>query len=135
MTDKTARYVYWIATGLVALVYLGGAAFYITAHETVAGMYREVLGYPTYIIWPLAILKIAGAVVILWRPSAMLADWAYGAMFFHLLLAVSAHINAGDPAWPPAAVALVLLILSWLTANRVRLVKSAYAPAATATAT
>jgi hypothetical protein len=49
-------------------------------------MYREVLGYPTYIIWP------------------------------------------------PAVVACVLLIDSWLTANRVRKVKSAYAPAFSETA-
>ncbi|MDU9004641.1 DoxX family protein [Sedimentitalea todarodis] len=74
MSDNVAKYVYWIATGLVALVYLGAAAFYISSHDMVAGMYREVLGYPTYIIWPLAILKIVGAVVILWRPSAVLAD-------------------------------------------------------------
>ncbi|MAS43823.1 MAG: hypothetical protein CML43_11990 [Rhodobacteraceae bacterium] len=134
MTDKTARYVYWIATSLVALVYLGGAAFYITSYDMVAGMYREVLGYPTYIIWPLAVLKIVGAVVILWRPSAMLADWAYAAMFFHLLLAMSAHVGAGDPGWPPELVAFVLLILSWLTANRVRKVRSAYGPAASAAA-
>ncbi|MBR29502.1 MAG: hypothetical protein CML46_21580 [Rhodobacteraceae bacterium] len=134
MTDKTARYVYWIATSLVALVYLGGAAFYITSYDMVAGMYREVLGYPTYIIWPLAVLKIVGAVVILWRPSAMLADWAYAAMFFHLLLAMSAHVGAGDPGWPPELVAFVLLILSWLTANLVRKVRSAYGPAASAAA-
>ena len=126
MSDNVAKYVYWIATGLVALVYLGAAAFYISSHDMVAGMYREVLGYPTYIIWPLAILKIVGAVVILWRPSAVLADWAYAAMFWHLVLAFGAHVGAGDPGWSPA---LVLLIVSWLTANRVRAVKSAYAPA------
>ncbi|RMH40632.1 MAG: DoxX family protein, partial [Alphaproteobacteria bacterium] len=57
-----------------------------------------------------------------------LADWAYASMFWHLLLAVSAHVAAGDPGWPPAAVTWVLLIVSWLTANRVRRVKSAYAP-------
>ena len=56
MSDKVAKYVYWIATGLLALVYLGAAAFYISSYDMVAGMYREVLGYPTYIIWPLAIL-------------------------------------------------------------------------------
>ncbi len=116
MSDKAARYVYWIATGLVALVYLGGAGFYISSYDMVAGMYREVLGYPTYIIWPLAILKIVGAVTILWRPSAMLADWAYAAMFWHLVV-----------AW-------VLLIVSWLIANRVRAVKSAYAPVSSAAA-
>ena len=128
VSDNVAKYVYWIATGLVALVYLGAAAFYISSHDMVAGMYREVLSYPTYIIWPLAILKIVGAVVILWRPSAMLADWAYAAMFWHLVLAFGAHVGAGDPGWPPALATWVLLIASWMTANRVRAVKSAYAP-------
>ncbi len=128
-SDNVAKYVYWIATGLVALVYMGAATFYISSHDLVAGMYREVLGYPTYIIWPLAILKIVGAVVVLWRPSAMLADWAYAAMFWHLVLAFGgAHVGAGDPGWPPALATWVLLIASWMTANRVRAVKSAYAP-------
>ena len=40
MSDNVAKYVYWIATGLVALVYLGAAAFYISSHDMVAGMYR-----------------------------------------------------------------------------------------------
>jgi len=134
MSDKTVKYIYWIATALVALVYLGGAAFYISKHDMVVGMYENLLHYPSYIIWPLAILKIVAAIVILWRPNAMLADWAYGAMFWHLLLAASAHISVGDPGWPPAVVTWVLLIISWLTANRVRKVKSAYAPQGTATA-
>jgi len=130
MSDKTVKYVYWIATGLVALVYLGGGAFYISMHQMVVGMYENLLHYPSYIVWPLAILKIVAAVVILWRPSAFLSDWAYGAMFWHLLLAASAHISAGDPGWPPSAVTWVLLIVSWVTANRVRATKSAYAPGA-----
>jgi hypothetical protein len=132
MSDRTATWVYWLSTGLVALVYLGGAAFYISMHDMVAGMYEAVLRYPTYIIWPLAILKILGAVAILWRPNAMITDWAYAAMFWHLLLAASAHVAAGDPSWPPAAIAWVALIVSWLTANRVRAVRSAYAPEARA---
>lgn len=128
MGARTVMWVYWISTGVVALVYLGGAAFYIFMHDMVEGMYEGLLHYPSYIIWPLAILKIVGGVVILWRPNAMITDWAYGAMFWHLLLAASAHISVGDPGWLPAVVAEILLIVSWLTANRVRKVKSAYAP-------
>lgn len=126
MSDKTVKIVYWIATGLVVLVYLGGATFYITAHDMVAGMYEGLLNYPTYIIWPLAILKIVAAVVILWRPSTFLSDFAYAAMFCHLLLAASAHFAAGDPGWPPAIVAWIALIVSFLTQNRVRAKKSPY---------
>lgn len=114
----------------MALVYLGGGAFYIFAHQMVVGMYEGLLHYPSYIIWPLAILKIVAGVAILWRPNAMITDWAYGAMFWHLLLAASAHVSVGDPGWPPAVIAWILLIVSWLTANRVRRVKSAYAPGA-----
>ena len=124
MSDRTVRITYWIATGFVALVYLGGAIFYVTANDMVTGMYESVLGYPTYLLWPLAAVKIVAAIVILWRPSAFLTDFAYAAMFWHLLLAVSAHVSAGDPGWPPALLALVALVVSFLTQNRVRAVKS-----------
>lgn len=126
MSEKSVKISYWAATGLVALVYLGGATFYITAHDMVAGMYEGLLNYPTYLIWPLAILKIVAAIVILLRPSTFLSDFAYAAMFWHLLLAASAHIAAGDPGWAPAIVALIALIVSFLTQNRVRAKKSPY---------
>jgi len=126
MSNKPAKITYWAATGLVALVYLGGATFYITAHDMVAGMYEGMLKYPTYIIWPLAILKIVAAVVILWRPTTFLSDFAYAAMFWHLLLAASAHIAVGDPGWSPAIVAWIALIASFLTQNLVREKKSPY---------
>ena len=96
MSDKSVKITYWAATGLVALVYLGGATFYITAHDMVAGMYEGLLKFPTYIIWPLAILKIVAAVVILWRPSTFLSDFAYAAMFWNLLLASSAQSICKD---------------------------------------
>jgi len=131
MNGKTAKIAYWITTGLVALVYLGGAAFYISSHDMVVGMYTGLLNYPAYLVWPLAILKIIGAVVLLWRPSTFLSDWVYASMFWHLLLAASAHIGAGDSGWPPAVVAWVLLIISFMLQNRVRAKKSPYAPTAT----
>ncbi|MHA1567333.1 MAG: DoxX family protein [Alphaproteobacteria bacterium] len=120
MSDKATKIAYWVATGLVALVYLGGAGMYIFAHDMVVGMYTNLLNYPSYLVWPLAILKIVAVVVIVWRPSIFLSDFAYAAMFWHLLLAVSAHLSAGDPGWPPAVVTLVALIVSFLTQNRVR---------------
>ncbi|MBZ0216184.1 MAG: DoxX family protein, partial [Fimbriimonadaceae bacterium] len=126
MSNKTVKITYWAATGLVALVYLGGATFYVTAHDMVVGMYEGLLHYPTYIIWPLAILKIVEAALILWRPSTFLSDFAYAAIFWHLLLAASAHMAAGDPGWLVAIVAWAALIVSFLTQNRAREKKSPY---------
>ncbi|OUS05412.1 hypothetical protein A9Q96_11730 [Rhodobacterales bacterium 52_120_T64] len=126
MTEKNSKIVYWVATGLVALVYLGGGSMYLLAHDMVAEMYTGLLNYPPYLVWPLAALKIIAAVIILWRPSTFLSDFAYAAMFWHLLLAISAHIGAGDPGWIPAAVAWILLIVSFLMQNKVRAKKSPY---------
>ncbi|MFQ5624961.1 MAG: DoxX family protein [Paracoccaceae bacterium] len=126
MSDKTATYVYWIATGLVGLVYLGGGGMYIFAHNMVAGMYEGLLHYPSYLVWPLGTLKLLAVVAIFWQPSAFLSFFAYAAMFWHLLLAASAHISVGDPGWPPAVVTWVLLIVSFLTQNRARAKRSPY---------
>jgi len=41
-------------------------------------------------------------------------------------LAASAHLAVGDLGWPPAIVAWIALIVSFLTQNRVRGKKSPY---------
>ena len=47
---------------------LGSAAMYIFNHAEVAKIFTS-LGYPTYIIYPLAIAKILGVIAILTRYS------------------------------------------------------------------
>jgi DoxX-like family len=114
-----AKYIYWIATGLLCLGYFGGAGLYLTQHEMVAGIYAQ-LGYPAYLIYVLIVVKILGPIAILTRRSIALSDLAYAGMFFHLLLALSAHLNSGVPGWQPAAVMFVALLVSFFTQNAVR---------------
>ena len=45
---------------------------------------------------------------------------AYAGMLFHLLLAISAHLNARDGGFVPALIALALLATSFLTQNLAR---------------
>lgn len=120
------RIVYWGATGLLALIYLGGGVFYLTSVAAVAELYGT-LGYPAYLIIPLALAKLAGAVAILVRRPVWLSDLAYAGMFFHLILAVSAHVAAADGGFLPATVALLLLLASFFTQNAVRTGDSPYA--------
>jgi uncharacterized membrane protein YhaH (DUF805 family) len=120
------KIIYWIATGLLALMYLGGAAFYITQGEMVRGMLGG-LGYPAYLVTVLIVVKILGAAAVLVRRPVWLSDLAYAGMFFHLLLAVSAHVNAGDGGFVPALVGLVALLVSFFTQNAVRKGVSPYA--------
>lgn len=120
------RIVYWGATGLLAFIYLGGGVFYLTSHATVAELYGT-LGYPAHLVIPLAIAKLAGAAAILVRRPVWLSDLAYAGMFFHLLLALMAHIAANDGGFLPAIVALILLGVSFFTQNAVRRPASPYA--------
>ena len=109
---KTNKIVYWIATGLLCLMMLGSAGMYIFNHAEVAKIFTS-LGYPTYIIYPLAIAKILGVIAILTRYSNTLKEWAYAGFFFDFVLALSAHLNAGDGGFITPIIALVLLFVSY----------------------
>ena len=111
---KAARIIYWIATILLCLMMLFAAFNYIFKHEAIVEVFNR-LGYPIYIIYPLAVAKILGVIAILTKKSKTLKEWAYAGFFFNFLLALSAHINAGDEILHsvPASLCLVLLFTSY----------------------
>ncbi|MGE7964035.1 DoxX family protein [Pseudomonas sp. NPDC089918] len=117
--------IYWGSTALLALLYLAGGVFYLSATTQVQAIWGQ-LGFPGYLVPILAIVKLTAAVVILWRPVIALVDLTYAGMFFHLLLAVSAHANAGDGGFVPALIGLVLIVLSYFTQNAARAKASPY---------
>jgi hypothetical protein len=93
------------------------AAFnYVFEHDAIVDVFRR-LGFPVYIIYPLAAAKLLGVVAILQTKSSTLKEWAYAGFFFNFLLALSAHINAGDPILHsvPASLCLVLLFTSYVS--------------------
>ena len=120
------KYAYWISTALLCLLYLASATFYVVKGDMVRQA-LGALGYPAYLVPILITVKLLGVAAILSRLSVALSDLAYAGMFYHLLLALSAHINAGDGGFPPAVVGLCVLIVSFLTQNAGRAKKSPYA--------
>ncbi len=92
---KTKQTVYWITTIFLCLLMLYSAQMYVTKTEMVKGFF-ENLNYPTYFVIPLAILKVFGVAIILWRKSKWLTEWAYAGFFFDLVLATAAHHFAGQ---------------------------------------
>ena len=120
------KLIYWISTGLLCLGYLGGAALYTLQHDMVAGMFGQ-LGYPVYLSYLLPVVKVLGPLAILTRVSVALSDLAYAGMFYHLLLAFSAHVTSGVPGWQPSIIILALVLVSFFTQNAVRGSQSPYA--------
>lgn len=110
--NKKDLMIYRIVTGLFTLLVGSGAVMYIVKNEMVQGMFTA-LGFPTFIIYPLALAKILGLIAIWTNKSKVLKEWAYAGFFFNLLLGVGAHINVNDGEFAPTAIALTLMIISY----------------------
>ncbi|HAA13826.1 MAG TPA: hypothetical protein DCE41_19895 [Cytophagales bacterium] len=109
---KSQLWIYRISTGLLSLLMLFSASNYIFNNAEVQQAFTG-LGFPVYLIYPMAIAKVAGIIVIWTKRIGWLTDWAYAGFFFNLLLAASAHINAGDGQAIGALMGLVFFTVSF----------------------
>ena len=110
--------IYWISSiTLFSMLILTGV-LYVVCYDTLVN-YFKLYGYPTYIIYPLAILKIVGSIVILSNKNKFLKELAYAGFFFNFILAFFAHymVNEFDP-FP--TISLILLLISYFTGRNVR---------------
>lgn len=110
---KTNKIVFIISTALLSLLMLLSASMYIFNNEEVSATFLA-LGFPTYVIYPLAVLKISGVLFLWFGKGSFLREWAYAGFLFNVLLALSAHLVANDNEFQGAAIALVLLITSYV---------------------
>lgn len=113
MNQKRNRIIYYIAIGLLTALVLLSAGMYFFNHEMVAETFSK-LGYPTYIIYPLAIAKILGLIAIWSKKSDTLKEWAYAGFFFDFVLALAAHLYIKDGEFGGALVAIILLLVSYV---------------------
>jgi len=105
------KIIYWIATAIFCFIFLFSAYNYFTNYEAMAG-YFDILNFPRWVVYPLAIAKILGVVAVLSRVSPFLKEWAYAGFFFDALLAFTAHNVAEDGGHMFAAIVLVTLVIS-----------------------
>jgi len=105
------KIIYWVSTGLMCALFLYSAGMYFTKYEMVKGFF-EHLGFPVWIIYPLAVAKILGVIAVLSKQSKMLKEWAYAGFFFDAVLAAGAHYYAGDGQTGMAIGGIILVIIS-----------------------
>lgn len=115
---KAARIGYYVALGLFTALMLFSVFNYVVNNETMQGAFTS-LGFPTFLVYPLALAKLLGLVAIWTKASVVLKEWAYAGFFFNIVLAASAHLNAGDGQATGAFVALVLLLTAYFLEKRV----------------
>ena len=113
-TMKSTRIVHWILTGLLSALLLMSASMYFMKHANITLAFQG-FGFPTWIIYPLAVAKILGVAMILTKWKKWLTEWAYAGIFFNALLAMGAHLAIQDGEHIGAVIALVLMLGSFIT--------------------
>lgn len=113
------KYAYWITTVLFCGVMAFSVGMYLFNYQEVASEFVK-LGFPTWVIYPLAFLKLAGAATIVWYKNRSLVEWAYAGFCFNISLALVSHLFAVDGGHWTALIALVLLMSSYFLSKKVR---------------
>jgi len=112
MMSKKFKITYTTVKVLFSLMILFGTALYFFNYDLVASRISN-LGYPTYIIYPLGILKILGVITIWMKNLTLLKEWAYAGFVFVLTLGVAAHVSINDNEFMPALLSLILGSISY----------------------
>lgn len=111
---KKIKIAYFISTGLLSLLMLMSAGMYLFKTADMQQVF-EALGYPSYVVVPLALAKMLGLIAIWFINNRSLKEWAYAGFFFDFVLAFFAHLMVGDGEFPPAIVAILLLFTSYFS--------------------
>ena len=116
---KLRRISYLISTVVLTAIMLFSVYNYFFNHETIVGFFEQY-HYPTYLVYPLAIAKLLGLVAILGNFSPILKNLAYAGFFYNTLLAATAHFMAQDGGYLFAVIALICVIVSYLSGRQIR---------------
>src|SRR5262245_22143025 len=114
MNDKARTIGYWVATGLLGLVFAaGGVSDLSGSPQVLEGMAH--LGYPAYFVAIIGVWKVLGAVALLAPRFPRLKEWAYAGIFFDLTGAAASHAASGDSAGKVIAplVLVAIVAASW----------------------
>lgn len=111
---KTIKITHWIFTLLFSALMLFSASMYFFNYEAMVEAFGN-FNFPTWIIYPLATLKILGVLTIVLKFKDWVVEFAYAGFYFNVLLAFGAHVGIGDGEQGGAIMAFVLLTGSFIT--------------------
>ncbi|MEM8867809.1 MAG: DoxX family protein [Verrucomicrobiota bacterium] len=124
---KVNNIVYRISTVILTIFLVGGAFTYLSGSERIQVAFSNemtdgynAIGFPAWLIIPMAIMKLAGALAI-WIPLVpkWLREWAYAGIFFNMFLAIGAHVF--NPINPEDSDLIAILPFVMVIVSRVTL--------------
>lgn len=117
---KKLKIIYWIFTGLLAVLMTAGSIPDIIMIPEAREVFRH-LGYPQYLLPFIGVAKILGIIAILVPGFNRLKEWAYAGLFFDITGALYSHIATGDPApvWAPLIIGYILIFGSYIYHHKI----------------
>lgn len=109
---------YWLSSIILFGFLIITGILYIAYYDTLAAYFMSY-GYPTYLIYPLAIAKIIGSIIILYNKNTFFKELAYAGFFFNFILAFFAHAMIGEID-PFPTIFMILLLISYFTGKKIR---------------
>ena len=109
---KAKKWIFWISTALLSILMLFSAGMYIFNYGEISEVFVD-LGFPTFIVYPLAVAKLLGIVALWAFKRRPIQEWAYAGFFFDFVLALGAHLAVNDGEFGGALAALILLFASY----------------------
>lgn len=104
------RLLYWIPTGMIALVMASGGLIDALQTGSALQVFHH-LGYPDYFSTILGVAKLLGVVALLAPVPRALREWAYAGFTFDVGGAILSIFAVGDP---PSHLAIPLVALGML---------------------
>jgi DoxX-like family len=102
---------------VVMCLFIGGGALFDVAKSADAVKLITGLGYPTYLVQFLGVMKLLGVAALLVPGHPRLKQWAYAGLTFDTGGALYSHLRSHSQAskWVPALLGLMLVLGSfWL---------------------
>ena len=116
---KPTRILYWITTGLLALLMIFSSVSSLTSPAQSAQFFKA-MSMPTYLIPFLSVAKLLGVIAILVPGYPRIKEWAYAGLSFDLIGAlVCNYYSAGTTgAWLPMILFVGLAFASYFLYHR-----------------
>ena len=111
--NKKVKIVYTVVKVLFSLLVVMGASQYFFNHNMVKDMFEQI-NFPTYLIYPMGVVKFLGLIAIWTKVPKTIKEWAYAGYLYNFLLAISAHLAVNDGEHFGAVIALTLLVATYV---------------------
>jgi hypothetical protein len=113
---KKTNILYWIFTGLLAVLMLFGSIPDIMSTPEAVDLIVTHLGYPAYFLPFIGVVKVLGVIAILVPGFPRIREWAYAGFIFDLGGAIYSSIAVGDSPgrWMPLLIGIALIVCSYI---------------------